>query len=251
MSLLTSTVDPRSTDILAVANSPILWVFALGVFVIILIQTFLYMRAARAAAPGIGMDRRELNTAFRAGAVASVGPSLAVVVVAIALLALFGTPAVLARIGLIGSAAFETGAAEIAAQTAGASLSGEGYTQQVFALAFIAMNLGGAGWMLATLVFTPILQKGSAKLSDVNPVVMTVIPAAAILGAFAGLTFAEFPKSNVHVVTALVSGGTMLILLLVARLLRADWLREWALGISIVVGLVGAFLAQSALTPGA
>lgn len=43
------------------------------------------------------MPASELKQAFRSGAVASIGPSLTVVLVAIALLALFGTPAVLAR----------------------------------------------------------------------------------------------------------------------------------------------------------
>lgn len=247
MPLLTRTVDPRSSDVLSLANSPVLWVFALGVFAVIIVQSALYVRAARRAAPGLGIERAELSTAFRSGAIASVGPSLAVVVVAIALLALFGTPAVLVRIGLIGSATFETGAAKIAAESAGAPLGGPGYDQHVFALAFITMSLAGAGWMVATLLFTPLLKRGSARLSDVNPVVLTVIPAAALLGAFAGLTLGEFPKSPVHVITTAVSAAVMLLLLLVARALKADWLKEWALGISIIVGLAAAYLAHQAL----
>ena len=149
------------------------------------------------------------------------GPSLAVVIVAISLLALFGTPAVLVRIGLIGSAAFET----------------------------------GAGWILATLLFTPILRRGSAKLSEVNPVVLTVIPAAAVLGAFAGLTFGELAKTTPNApviwITTGVSAAVMLLLLSTARALRADWLKEWALGLAILVGLVAAYLAHIALVPAA
>ena len=125
-------------------------------FAIILVQSFLYVRAARRAAPDLDIPAAELTTAFRSGAIASVGPSLAVVIVAISLLALFG-------IGLIGSAAFETGAAKIAAQSA----------------------------------------------------------------------------------------GVMLLLLLTARALQADWLKEWALGISIIVALVAAYLAHVALVPAA
>ncbi|MDO4238932.1 DUF5058 family protein [Micrococcus sp.] len=252
---LAGTIDPESTDILAVANHPLLWAFALGVFAIILVQSFLYIRAARRAAPDLDIPATELTTAFRSGAIASVGPSLAVVIVAISLLALFGTPAVLVRIGLIGSAAFETGAAKIAAGSTGAPLGGAGYDQQVFALAFITMSLGGAGWILATLLFTPILRRGSAKLSEVNPVVLTVIPAAAVLGAFAGLTFGEFakttPNSPVVWITAGVSAAVMLLLLFTAKALRADWLKEWALGIAIIVGLVAAYFAHVALVPAA
>ena len=255
VTLLVGEAPTTSTDILAVAKAPILWIFAIGVFGIIFVQSFLYVRAARRAAPDLGIERSELTSAFRSGAIASVGPSLAVVIVAISLLALFGTPAVLVRIGLIGSAAFETGAAKIAAQSAGAPLGGAGYDQHIFALAFITMSLGGAGWILATLLFTPILRRGSAKLAQVNPVVLTVIPAAAVLGAFAGLTFGELakqtPAAPVVWITAGVAAGVMLLLQFVARALTAHWLKEWALGISIIAGLVAAYFANVALVPAA
>ena len=60
--------NPTSTDIWAVANTPILWICALGVFAVIFIQTYLYIKAARRAAPHIGMPTRELKESFRAGA---------------------------------------------------------------------------------------------------------------------------------------------------------------------------------------
>lgn len=150
--------EAGSTDIWAIANAPFLWFCAIGVFAIIAVQTVLYVRAARTAAPGIGMPVDEVRESFRAGAVASVGPSLAVVLVAISLIALFGTPAVLVRIGLIGSAATETASAGIAATSMGAELGGSDYTQQVFVVALFAMTLSGCTWMLATLILTPLLK---------------------------------------------------------------------------------------------
>nr|WP_275040878.1 DUF5058 family protein [Nocardiopsis halotolerans] len=143
------------TDILAVANSPVIWLCALGVFAAIFVQSLVYMRAARTAGPEVGMSRADLRNAYRAGAVASIGPSLAVVLVAVALLALFGTPAVLVRVGLIGSASTEVASAGIATGTVGVTLGGPGYDPSVFALAFIAMSLSGGMWMLATLLLTP------------------------------------------------------------------------------------------------
>lgn len=234
--------EPHSTDIWAVANSPVLWVCALGVFAVIFIQTILYVKAARQAAPGIEMPMREVKESFRAGAVASIGPSLAVVLVAISLLALFGTPAVLVRIGLIGSAASETASASIASTTMGVELGADGYTQQVFAVAFLAMTLSGAMWMLATLILTPILKRGSSTLAQRNPAAMALIPTAALLGAFSILTIAETGKSGLHFVIVLVSAATMGLCLFLARLLRARWLKEWALGFAILVALFAAFL---------
>lgn len=240
--LQTTSSVGSSTDILAVANSPVLWICALGVFAVILVQSAIYFRAADKAAPAAGLSHHELRVALRSGAIAAVGPSLAVVVVALALLAVFGTPAVLVRIGLIGSAAYETAAAGIAANSAGAQLGDPTYTQNVFAIAFFAMSIGGAMWMLATLVLTPILSRGQHKLAAVNPAVMTVVPTAAFLGAFFALGVAEWPKSTGHVVTFVVAGLTMGLLILVGRRTGRPWLTEWALGIAILVALTTAHL---------
>lgn len=231
-------VDGASTDILSVANLPVLWLCALGVFAVIVLQTVIYVRAARVAAPAAGMTAGELRTSFRAGAVSAIGPSLAVALVAVALLTVFGTPAVLVRIGLIGSVSFETGAAGIAAGTMGADLGGPSYTQDVFAVAFMAMSLGGAMWMLATLVLTPLLKRGDVNLRRVNPAVMTVVPGAALLGAFFALGFGELPKSGHHVVAFLASAAAMTVCLAAAAVLKRPWIREWALGVAILTALV-------------
>lgn len=238
--------DPQSTDIWAIANIPILWIFAIGVFVVIFVQTFLYMRAAKSAAPEIEMPQKEIRESYRAGAIASIGPSLAVVLVAIALLALFGTPAVLVRIGLIGSAATETASAGIAAASMGAELGGASYTQQVFAVAFMAMSLSGGMWMLATLILTPLLKKGSTTLQKRNPAVMALIPSAALLGAFSMLAVVETGKSSIHLILVLASAGIMGLCLLVAKLLNARWLKEWALGFAILISLVLAYVLHTA-----
>lgn len=237
--------DP--TDIIAVANSPLMWVGAVAVFLIIFAQTFLYVRAARRSGPDVGISVKELNGAFRAGAVASIGPSLAVALVAIALLALFGTPGVLVRIGLIGSAATETGSAEIAARSMGAELGSPDYTQTVFAVAITAMTLSGAMWMLATLVLTPMMRRGTDRLQKLNPAAMAIIPAAALLAAFSMLAVQQLGKGSVALVTTLVSAACMVLLLLVAERARQAWLKEWALGISIIVALTVAYFlaAQS------
>ena len=242
--------DPGSTNILAIANLPILWIFAIGVFAAIIVQTIIYVRAARIAAPAAGITSAELKTSFRAGAVAAIGPSLAVVLVSVALLSLFGTPAVLVRVGLVGSAATETASASIAASTLGAALGDASYTQSVFAVAFMAMSLSGAMWMIATLILTPLLKRGDSRLRTVNPALMAIIPAAALLGAFMSLGIGELGKTPVHVLTVITSAAVMGLSLFVAQRFDQGWLREWALGFAIVIGLIVAYFAHSTgLTP--
>lgn len=244
--MITATTAATSTDILAIANMPILWVLALGVFATIIAQSLIYMRAARKAGPAANISEAELKTSFRAGAVAAIGPSLAVVLVSVALLTLFGTPAVLVRIGLVGSAATESASASIASATMGATLGGPDYTQAVFVVAFMAMSLSGAMWMIATLILTPLLKRGDSKLRHVNPALMAIVPAAALIGAFASLGIAELGKTPVHVLSVIVSAAVMGICMLMANKFSQAWLREWGLGIAILVGLFTAYLAHTA-----
>ncbi|MGQ1798863.1 DUF5058 family protein [Kocuria oceani] len=227
-------------------NLPFLWVCALGVFAVIILQTVIYVRAARTAGPDLGFTKEDLRRSFKSGGIAAIGPSLAVVVVAIALLPLFGAPAVLVRIGLVGSAATETSSANLAAGTMDAQLGGAGWTPEVFAVAFLAMSLSGGLWMLATLILTPMLKRGDTKLRSVNPALMAIVPSAALLAAFASLGVAELPKGSVHVITVATSALVMAVCLVLTKRLDAPWLREWGLGISIIVGLVVAYFAHGA-----
>lgn len=231
-----------SNDIWSVAQSPVVWVCAIAVFAVITVQSIIYMRAAKRAGDGVGVSRADLNRAFRSGAVASIGPSLAVVLVAIALLALFATPAVLLRIGLVGSAATETASASIAAGTMDASLGGADWTPQVFVVAFFAMSISGAAWMVFTLILTPILKRGGNKLSKVNPAAMAIIPGSALLAAFMALTVTELPRSAIHVIAVVVAAAAMSVMLFIADRFRQGWLKEWALGLAIITSLVFVYL---------
>jgi uncharacterized protein (DUF983 family) len=241
-------VDPSSTDIAPVSFHPVLWISAAAVFAVIILQSVIYLRAIRKAASSADLTPHQVTSAVRTGGIAAIGPSLAVALVAISLLPLFSIPAVLTRIGLVGSAAFDVAAAGLAATTQGAQLGGPTYTQKVFAIGFAAMTLGGLVWMLTALILTPILSKGDKTLRKVNPAIMTVVPGAAILAAFFTLAFTEISKSFVaanppwvHLTTVLVSAAVMGVCLLGAKYLKKSWLHEWGLGIAILVALAVAF----------
>lgn len=240
------TVASGSADYIGLANAPILWILAMAVMGVVVVQSLIYMTAVKKNAESAGMSQKEVRSAFRAGGVAAIGPSLSVVLVAIALLPLFGTPPVIVRVGLIGSAATEVASASLAAGTMGANLGDETFTRGVFIVALMAMSLSGAGWMISTLILTPIFKRSSHKLEKVNPALMSIIPGAALLAAFAALTFRELPKSPTHVIAVIVSAVVMIICLLLAKTLKQNWLKEWGLGFSLLIGLVAAYFAHYA-----
>ncbi|WP_036555355.1 DUF5058 family protein [Nocardioides insulae] len=248
--LLPAAVDGNSTDVLALANLPILWVGVGLVFVIIAFQSLMFYRAARRAAPDTGMERGDVVVAFRSGAISAIGPSLSTCLVAISLLGLLGGPAVLTRIGLIGSAPYEVGAAGIGAHALGAELGGEGYDQRVFATIFLALCLAGGMWIVFTLILTPLMKAGNDVLGKKHATLLVVVPAAAMMGAF-GIFALQQIEVGVHAggswvptITMVVAAVSMIGLVVLRRVTGAAWLQEWALGITLVLSLGAAALVS-------
>ena len=250
MSFVPTALDPNSTDILAAANQPVLWLCAAGIFLVIAAQTVIYYRAAKRVAPAVEMSQSDVTRSFRSGAVAAIGPSMAVVLIAVTLLSVFGTPGVLTRIGLIGSAAFEVGAAGIAADTQGVVLGGEGYTQQVFATVMLCIALAGSGWMLVTLIVTPLLKRGTNRLEAKQAATaggaMAIIPTAALLGAFGTFGIQQLQKGWAAAIVALTSALVMILCLWIAKTFGQNWPKEWALGIAMIVAIIVGILVASA-----
>ena len=226
-------------------HNPVVWVIACSVLAVIVIQSTIYMFAVHRNAQAAELSRADVNKAFRVGAISAIGPSLAVVLIAIAMLPLFGTPTVLVRIGLIGSAATELASASTAAQTMGTELGGAGWNENTFVVALAAMSLSGAGWMVATLILTPLLTRGQTSLQKVNPALLSVVPSAALLGAFAALSVQQVTTSITHFLTWAASAVIMGALLLVGKRFKQAWLGEWALSFSLIGGVLVAYFVHS------
>jgi hypothetical protein len=52
------------------------------------------------------------------------------------------------------------------------------------------------------------------------------------------LTITELPKSAIHVIAVAISAAAMVIMLFIAKRFNQGWLKEWALGLSIIIALV-------------
>lgn len=219
------------------ANSPVLWLLAAAVFAVIILQAILFFRFARKVSASESIPRSDLVIAMRAGAISAIGPSLAVAIVAIGLIPVFGTPAVLMRIGMVGSVPYELAAANAAVGSMGVELGGEGYDGVAFATVFFTMAAGAGVWMLSVLISTKSMGTLSAKIQAWNPWVMNTVPGAALIAAFSYLTLNSARVSPTNVIVMLAAAATMAVLLVVADRKKLGRLREWALGIAMLAGL--------------
>lgn len=222
-----------------IANSSVMWVIASLVIGIVIFQSVKFIQLASKASIDVGMSKKEVRSALKTGAIAAIGPSIAIVIVAISLIAFLGNPLTLLRIGVIGSAPIESVGASFAAEASGASLGGEGFNEMVITAIVWTLCLGGMGWLLFTALFTKSLDNMEKKINKgkKGKQIMGVIATAAIVAAFGNLVSAELIKGLAPIVVAVVAATTMITATKLSERFQVSWLREWSLGLSILISL--------------
>ena len=240
------TRSEKMKNVMELANSPIIWIFAAVIMAIVIFQGIKFIQLAIRTSEDVGMSKKEVNSALKTGAIAAIGPSFAIVIVAISLIAFLGDPLTLIRIGIIGSAPVESVGASLAASAHGTELGGAGYNAQVFTTVVWTLCLGGVGWLIFTALATKSMSKIERKATNKSlksKQTMAVITTAAMVGAFGNLTSAEMIKGLPYIIVAVVSGLTMVLASALANKHDLNWLREWSLGISILLSLcIGYFV---------
>lgn len=222
-----------------IANSWPVWVFASLIIGVVVFQGIKFLQIARKAGAGIGLSNQEMNKAIKTGAITAIGPSFGIVIVAISLISLLGNPLTMMRIGVIGSAPIESLGASLSAESAGASLTGTTFTPEVFTLIVWTLCIGGSGWMLFTLFFNKSLGTVQEKISATpnGKKYLSVIALIAMIAIFGSLTSAEMIKGLVPALTAVAAILSSLLMNLIAEKKKIIWLKEWALGLSIIIAL--------------
>lgn len=227
-----------------VANSRWLWLSTVPVVAVVMLQAAIFLRRAWKDGKEMGLSEEKLKTGFKTGMISAIGPSVAVLAGMLALIATVGGPVAWMRLTVIGSIAFELPAAELGLSQFGYSLGDEGISETAYATAVWAMTLGGTGWLLVSAFGTRHMEKVRSKISNGNEKLIPVISAAAMLGAFAYFLSGEVTTGTPETGAVAVGGLAMLALLHVADSRDVQWIREWALGVAMFVGLVAAVAIQ-------
>lgn len=219
------------------ANSEWLWISTLPVICVVLFQAVIFVRRAWKNGDEMGLSGEQMKAGFRTGIISSIGPSVAVLVGMLALIATVGAPVAWMRLSVIGSVAFELPAAELGVGQFGYSLGDDDMTETAFATAVWTMTLGGTGWLLVSAVGTRHMEKAREKMGGGKEKLIPIISAAAMLGAFAYFLTGEVATGTPETGSVAIGGLSMLVLLQIAEAKDIQWLKEWALGIAMVVGL--------------
>jgi hypothetical protein len=232
------------SDVAVAANSWIMWGIAIVATVVVGVQAWLYIRLARRAAVRIGFPDEKCRKALRVGAIAAIGPSFAIFVVLVGMIAIIGTPMAWMRECVVGAAGTELAAATIGSESAGRTFGSAEYDLAALASSWWTMSINGVGWLLVVALFAHRLEFIRVRVGGGDAKWLGVLSAAALIGVFAALCAdkgivpaIEKPGEQLGLPAALLGAGVAM-LLMNRFAQRWPWLREYSLGVAMILGVV-------------
>jgi len=223
-------------------NSPFLFIAAGIIILFVLAQSVFFLVKAWKRAKEKGMDVAVLRKTVLTSAIFTIAPAVSILIGVISLSKKLGLALPWLRLSVIGSLTYELTAAEAAATGVGANLgdSSTPLTATEFSAITWVMTLG----IIIGLFLVPILSKrilgGMEKLKVKDAKWSDHFSTALFLGmisAFLGVIFADISvgiKGWIPVFVMIVSAILMLIVGGLRKILKAKWLEDYALPISMI-----------------
>ncbi len=232
-------------------NHPVLFLLAGIVVLVVLAQSLHFLRKAWRRGREIGMPMEKLRRVAAGTAIFTVAPALAIVISVISLSKKLGVPLPWMRLSVVGAITYETPAAANALSAMGlewAGITELTATQYVTVAAVMTMGIMVGIWLVPVVGKKLIggmidLERRDKKWGD-------IFSAALFLGmisAFLGYVFDDFTdvfrgelQGLVPPLVMLCSALAMGLCALAMKKLRLRWMNDYALPISLLVGMASA-----------
>ena len=227
-----------------IINNPLLWIICSITVFVIAFQAFLFARLAKKNAPSFGITKEQCWTAFRVGMVTAIGPSLAILIVMVGLMAVLGEPLTWMRLSMIVSAANELTAARIGAEAVGIDFNSPAFGETALFVAWLGMAINGIGSLVGCLLFSGHLEKMKAKITSYNPKILVFVSGAAMTAIYGNLSSAELKSGGANLAAWFIAGVAMFVLVKVSN--TYPKLKEYNLGLAMILGtVVGAIVKMT------
>ena len=254
-------------------NHPLLFLIAGLLVLVVLAQSVYFLVKALRRSKALGMDQKKIRKTMISAAIFTVAPAVAIVISVMVLSKTLGIPLPWLRLNVVGSMSYETVAATNALNAMGQTLGSSDLTAQQYVNVLTVMTVSiMLGIWLVPLIGKK-LQTGMKSLSNRDAKWADIFQNALFIGmiaAFLGFVFCDVarlwdPASRfvtekvlengvevekqiavsatsglVPVCVMVVSALVMVVCGLLMRLPKMKWLSEYALPISLVIGMAAA-----------
>lgn len=254
-------------------NHPILFLLVGIVILVVLAQSIYFLIKAMRRAKTIGMDNKKVKKTIITAAVFTIAPAVSIVIAVISLSQSLGLALPWLRLSVIGSLSYEAIAASNAASGMGVKLSDLAgvMTASQYVTICIVMTVS----ILVGIWLVPVLgkkiqsglvsfEKKDKKWSDIMQNALFI----GMISAFVGFVFSDISRlwlsengvytnsdgevfsstsGLIPVVVMVVSALIMAVCGLLMKTLKWKWLNDYALPISMVLGMASAIPATALL----
>ena len=249
-------------------NHPLLFVMAGILIAVVLAQSVFFLVKALRRSKELGMDQAKIRKTMISAAIFTIAPAVAIVISVMVLSKTLGLPLPWLRLSVVGSMSYETVAATNALNAMDQTLGSGNLTAQQFVNVLIVMTVSiMLGIWLVPLIGKK-LQSGMKSLANRDAKWADIFSNALFIGmiaAFLGFVFCDVSRlwtaDSSGMVTAVkdgvevqytatsglvpvcimgISALTMVVCGLLMKLPKMKWLSEYALPISLVIGMAAA-----------
>ena len=237
-------------------NHPLLFLLAGILVAVVLAQSVYFLIKALRRSRELGMDQEKIKKTIKTAAVFTVAPAVSIVISVITLSKSLGLPLPWLRLSVVGSLSYEAIAASNAVSAMGLEL---GKISDLTAQQFVNISLVMTISILVGIWLVPVigkkllggmdsLSRRDAKWADIFQNAMFI----GMISAFLGYVFCDFsrlwapvegfsPTSGlIPVCVMAVSALVMIACGLLMRKPKLKWLNDYALPISLVLGMLSA-----------
>lgn len=232
-------------------NSPILFVMVGIIIAAVLGQSVFFLVKALRRAKELEMDGGKIKKIIVSAALFTIAPAVAIVISVMALSKDLGLALPWLRLSVVGSLSYEAIAANNAANAMGISLgSGAGLNASQFVTIALVMTLSIMVGIWLVPVVCKKMQNGMSKLEKRDKKWSDIFSSAMFIGmisAFVGFVFCDVSlvtkgdfSGLIPVCVMAVSAVIMCLAGLLVKKVKAPWISDYALPISLLCGMASA-----------
>ncbi len=232
-------------------NSPILFLIVAVIILFVLAQSVFFLIKALKRAKEIGIESKKMRRIIISASIFTIAPAVAIVVSVIALSKDLGIALPWLRLSVVGSMSYETIAATNALSGMGLEF---GKVTNLTAEQFVTISFVMTISIMVGIWLVPVLCKkmktGLVKMKNKDSKWLDIFQSAMFIGmisAFVGFVFCDFSDifngetaGLIPVCVMAVSAITMLLAGLLMKITKARWINDYALPISLIVGMASA-----------
>ena len=248
-------------------NHPALFIIAGILVAVVLAQSVFFLVKALRRSKELGMDQKKIRKTMISAAIFTIAPAVAIVISVMVLSKTLGLPLPWLRLSVVGSMSYETVAANNALSAMGQTLGAGSLTAQQFVNVLVVMTISIMLGIWLVPVIGKKLQKGMKSLANRDAKWADIFQSSLFIGmiaAFLGFVFCDvsrlwtatdgvvtvvkdgeelFYSATSGLIPVCVMGVSALVMVVcgvLMKLPKMKWLSEYALPISLVLGMAAA-----------